>query len=108
MCLYYLINTVYIYIYICVCVCVCVYRRSARILRRVLETRCHSNSSENSSAKVGVKTSQSSKIIPQSLIVECLKVYYISDNVIKLIMEVMKNWKGELTEGGKIFAQGKI
>ena len=32
--------------------------RSARILRRVLETCCHSNSCEKLSANVGVKTSQ--------------------------------------------------
>ena len=30
--------------------------RSARILRRVLETCCHSNSSENPSANAGVRT----------------------------------------------------
>ena len=37
--------------------------RSARILRRVLETCCHSNSSEKPSANAGVKNSQKSKII---------------------------------------------
>ena len=37
--------------------------RTARILRRVLETCCHSNSSEIPSANTGVKKSQRSQII---------------------------------------------
>ena len=37
--------------------------RSTRILRRVLETCCHSNSREKPSANASVKNSQRSKII---------------------------------------------
>ena len=37
--------------------------RTARILRRVLETYCHSDSSGKPSANTGVKNSQMSKII---------------------------------------------
>ena len=35
-------------------------------------------------------------------------MYKISDNIINLIMEAMKNWKVELTVGGKILAEVKI
>ena len=38
-------------------------KRSVRILRRVLEICCHSNSREQPSANAGVKNSQRSKII---------------------------------------------
>ena len=39
---------------------------------------------------------------------KCLKMYKISNKVIKLITETMKNWKVELTEGEKILAEVKI
>ena len=37
-----------------------------------------------------------------------LKMYNISDKVIKFIVETMKNWRVELTTGGKSFAEVKI
>ena len=40
--------------------------------------------------------------------IKYLKKYKISDKVIKLITEAMKNWKLELTVGVKILAEGKI
>ena len=36
----------------------------------------------------------------QTWITDCLKMYKISDKVIKFITEAMKNKKVELTEGG--------
>ena len=36
------------------------------------------------------------------------KMYKISEKIIKLILEAMKNWKVELTAGEKTFAEEKI
>ena len=47
-------------------------------------------------------------IIPQSGIVEYLKLYKISDKIIKFFIEAIKTWKVELTEWGKTFAGVKI
>ena len=47
-------------------------------------------------------------MVPQSWITDCLKMYKISDEVIKFIVETMKNWTMELTVGGKSIAAVKI
>ena len=47
-------------------------------------------------------------IVPQSWIIDCFKKYTISDEVIKLIVETMKNWRVELTVEGKNLAEVKI
>ena len=41
-------------------------------------------------------------MLPQSLIVVCLKMHKISDKVIKFIMKAKENWKMDLSPGGKI------
>ena len=47
-------------------------------------------------------------MFPQSWIVDCLRMYNISDDVIKFSRKVMKNWKVEMTEGRKPLAEDKI
>ena len=47
-------------------------------------------------------------MVSQSYMIDCLKMYKISDKVIKFIEETMKNWRVELTARGKSFAQVKI
>ena len=47
-------------------------------------------------------------IVPQNWIIDCLKMYKISDKVIKFIMESRKIWKVEMTAGGKTLAEVKI
>ena len=47
-------------------------------------------------------------MFPQSWIINCLKMYKISDEVINFIEKTMKTWRVELTAGGKIFAEVKI
>ena len=42
--------------------------------------------------------------VPQYWIVDCLEMHKISNKVINLITEAMKNKKVELTAGGKILA----
>ena len=39
---------------------------------------------------------KASDIVQQTQIIECLKMYKISNKIIKFIMEVMKNWKIEV------------
>ena len=38
-------------------------------------------------------------IVPQSWIINCLKIYKISDDIINFIEKTMKTWRLELTEG---------
>ena len=40
-------------------------------------------------------------MVSQSRIMDCLKMYKISDEVIKFIEKIKKNWRVELTAGGK-------
>ena len=47
-------------------------------------------------------------IVPKSWIINCLKMYKISDEVINFIEENMKTWRVELTAGGTSSAEAKI
>ena len=47
-------------------------------------------------------------VVPQSWIINCLKMYKISDEVINFIEKTMKTWRVELTAGGRILAEAKI
>ena len=65
--------------------------RTARILRGVLETCCHSDSNEKPSANADVKSSNEWIII-----------------IIIIIEKTMQTWRVELTAGGKSLAEVKI
>ena len=56
-------------------------------------------------AMVWIDYKKAYDMVPQSWIVDCPKMYKTSDKVIKFIMEDMKNWKVELTAGGKTLAE---
>ena len=47
-------------------------------------------------------------MVPQSRIIDCLKMYKISDEVINFIEKTMKTWRVELTARGKSLAETKI
>ena len=47
-------------------------------------------------------------IVSQSWIINCLKMYKISDEVINFIWKTMKTWRVELTAGGRSFPEAKI
>ena len=47
-------------------------------------------------------------MIPQTLIIEFLKMYNISDLVINFLAKVMKNWKVDLTARGQTLEEVKI
>ncbi len=47
-------------------------------------------------------------MVPQTRIIESLKMYKISNKVIKFNSEAMKNWKVELTAEGKTLTAVRI
>ena len=47
-------------------------------------------------------------MVPQSWIINCLKMYKISHEVINFIEKNMQNWRVKLTIGGKSLAETKI
>ena len=47
-------------------------------------------------------------MVPKSWIINCLKMYKISDEVINFIEKTMKTWRVELTAGGRRIAEAKI
>ena len=47
-------------------------------------------------------------MVPQSCIINSLKMDKISDDVINFIEKTMKTWKVELTEGGRSLAEANI
>ena len=47
-------------------------------------------------------------MVPQCLIINCLKTYKISDEIINFIVKTMKSWRAELTVGGKILTEMMI
>ena len=47
-------------------------------------------------------------MVPQSWIINCLKIYKISDEVINFIDKTMKTWRVEWTAGRKSLAETKI
>ena len=47
-------------------------------------------------------------MVRQSWIINCLKMYKISHEIINFIEKTMKNWRVELTAGGKSLAETKI
>ena len=47
-------------------------------------------------------------MVPQRWIIECLKMYKISNKVINFITRVMENWKVELAAREQTLAEVKI
>ena len=47
-------------------------------------------------------------MVVQSWIINCLKMYEISDGIINFIEKTMKTWTRELTAGGRSLAEAKI
>ena len=47
-------------------------------------------------------------MVPQSWIINCLKMNKISDEVINFIEKTMKTWKVEMTAGGKSLAEEEL
>ena len=59
-------------------------------------------------AMVWIDNKKHEDMVLLSWIIDCLKMYKISDKVKKFITETMKNWKVELTTEGTAFIEVKI
>ena len=59
-------------------------------------------------AMVWIDRKKAYDMVPQSWIINCLKMYKISHEVINLIGKTMKTWRVELTAGGRSLAEIKI
>ena len=59
-------------------------------------------------ATVRIDNKEAYDVVPQIWIIDCLKMYKISSEVIMFFKETMKNWWVELTAGGKNLAEVRI
>ena len=69
------------------------------------------NESKNKRKNLAMALIDSQKaydMVPQSWIINCLKMYKISHETINFIEKTMKNWRVKLTAGGKSLAEIKI
>ena len=55
-----------------------------------------------------IDNKKASEMVPQSWILNCLKMYKISHEVINFVGETMETWRVELTAGGRSLAETKI
>ena len=90
-------------------------RKIAKEEQQVQVTFCtlirHSKRQQRQAENVAmawIDNENANDMIMQSWIVGFLKMYNISDKVINLISETMKNWKVKLTVGELAFAEVKI
>ena len=66
------------------------------------------NWDEKNIARAQIHSKNAPDMILQSWIIYCFKMYKISDEVINFIENTMKNWRVELTAGGKSLSEVKI
>ena len=59
-------------------------------------------------AMTWINNKKANDMVLQSWIINCLKMYKISGEVINFIEKTMKTWRVELTAGGKSLAETKI
>ena len=67
-----------------------------------------SKTRQNTLAMAWIDNKKAYDMVPQSSIINCLKMYKISDEVINFIEKTMKTWRVELTSGGKSLTEAKI
>ena len=56
----------------------------------------------------GGKKKKNSNMVPQSKIINCLKIYKSSDKIINFIEKTMENWRVKLTGRVGSLAEAKI
>ena len=67
-----------------------------------------SKTKQKNVAMARIDSKKTYDIVPQSWIIDCLRMYKISDKFVKFLTKSMKNWKVDLIAGGKTFAEVKI
>ena len=79
-------------------------REGSRSTAELLYTDQHilneSNNRRKNIAMDWIDYKKAYDIVPQSWIINCLKMYKISHEIINFIEKNMKNWRVELTAGG--------
>ena len=77
-------------------------------LHRSAHPQWEQDQTEKSSYGTWVDYKKAYDMVPQSWMINCLKMYKISDEVINLIEKSMKTSKVELTTGGRSLAEVKV
>ena len=67
-----------------------------------------SNTRRKNLAMAWIDNKKTNDMDPQSWIINCLKMYEISDEVINFIEKNMKTWKIKLTDGGRSLDEAKV
>ena len=83
-------------------------RRTAELLYIDQHILNESRNRRKNLAMASIDYKKAYDMVPQSWIINCLKMYKISHEVINLIEKTMKNWRVESTTGGKSLAETKI
>ena len=68
----------------------------------------YNNNNTENLAMAWIDYKKTYDMVPQSWIINCLKMYKISHEIINFIEKTMKNWRVELTAGEKSLAETKI
>ena len=84
--------------------------RTERILQRIQIDQHILNESKTRRKNLAITWIDYKKayMVPQSWIINCLKIYKILDEVINFIGKTMKTWRLESTAGGKSLAEVNI
>ena len=83
-------------------------RGTAELLYRDKHILNESKNRRKNLAMAWIDYKKAYDMVPQSWIITCLKMYKISHETIHFIEKTMKNWRVELTAGGKSLAETKI
>ena len=83
-------------------------QRNKRNKRSIIHWSTHPQREQNAMKKSSYGVDWLQKAIQLKRIIDCLKMSKISDKVIKLIEKTMKNWRVQLTAGGKSLVVVKI
>ena len=83
-------------------------RHKKVILHRSAHPQRQQNRTEKSSYGLDWLHKNIYDMVQQIWIINCLKMYKISHEVINFIEKTMKTWKVELTAGGRSFVEAKV
>ena len=83
-------------------------RYSRVALHRSTHPKWEQNQAKKNLAMAWIDYKKSYDMVPQSWIISCLKIYKISNEVIKFIGKTRKTWRRELTAVGGWLAEAKI
>ena len=83
-------------------------RSTAELLYKDQNIRNESKNRRKNLAMAWIDYKKAYDMVPQRWIINCLKKYKVSHKIINSSKKIMKNWRVELTAGGKTLAETKI